>query len=531
MLLSNYIKNNIFISFVYILLWTSYFWLPSDIFVFDNASMLFIPAGIRVAAYLVLPRKYWLTVLFTEIIIVLTLIQPTYQYVFTHFILTFVASALPLGCVYLYKQYRQNWTIFDLSSMIALTVLLFTTAILSGINLSLGFSFEEYYESNSVLSNINIVTLQQFAAGDLLGMLIVVPISLYINSMLISKKRIDIKKHVLIACIVSSVFAILYALLYFIPLYYIRLFTVIIMVILAFKFGLFAAIISVLWMSVIISMTYIVYPQSSNNYENQILFLSIAFITLGIGALIDKYQQLMRQMVAKNKSLAISNTELNRVINKNRSLLMHMSTIQEQERQRLSTDLHDEVGQNVTAISLELSIMTKLNPTDLIHDSIQRIKMILERINNTTHRLISTLHPRAIKDLGLIPAIESSEFMSLLQHASIDCNFEYNGDFSLLNEEQNINIYRILQETVSNTVKYAQASEFIIQLQCDDTSVTLLIMDNGKGIIQTNKDGFGLLGIKERVLFLQGTHQMFSDDKGTRHIIALPIAPASKCNV
>ena len=303
------------------------------------------------------------------------------------------------------------------------------------------------------------------------------------------------------------------------------------MVILAFKFGLFAAIISVLWMSVIIGMTYIVYPQSSNNYENQILFLSIAFITLGIGALIDKYQQLMRQMVAKNKSLAISNTELNRVINKNRSLLMHMSTIQEQERQRLSTDLHDEVGQNVTAISLELSIMTKLNPTDLIHDSIQRIKMILERINNTTHRLISTLHPRAIKDLGLIPAIESSEFMSLLQHASIDCNFEYNGDFSLLNEEQNINIYRILQETVSNTVKYAQASEFIIQLQCDDTSVTLLIMDNGKGIIQTNKDGFGLLGIKERVLFLQGTHQMFSDDKGTRHIIALPIAPASKCNV
>lgn len=203
----------------------------------------------------------------------------------------------------------------------------------------------------------------------------------------------------------------------------------------------------------------------------------------------------------------------------------------EEERRSLARELHDELGQYVTAIktfAVAIANKTKEKAPE-VEASAQTIVGAANHIYDGMHNIIKQLRPGSLDNLGLTETLKDLVNSLQEQHQHMGIELYLSGALNELGENLNINIYRMIQESINNAIKHAQASKLRIELSMvDDDSVQLMIKDNGKGmdikaVDQTNH--FGLLGIRERV---QGLHGSFSIDselgKGTNIMITIPKA-------
>ena len=192
----------------------------------------------------------------------------------------------------------------------------------------------------------------------------------------------------------------------------------------------------------------------------------------------------------------------------------NLQKVREEERTRISREIHDELGQQLVGLKMELSSL-KNN----IHND---ISFLLTKLNNSIAitdnsllalRNISTqLRPSLLDDLGLIPAIEwqTEEFE---KRYNIKCSFYSNQTTIYLNEEASTAIFRIYQECLTNILKHSQATKVIASLNLDKNILSFEIVDNGVGLnLNTfeTKGTFGILGIRERVSILNGNLQITS---------------------
>jgi two-component system sensor histidine kinase UhpB len=203
----------------------------------------------------------------------------------------------------------------------------------------------------------------------------------------------------------------------------------------------------------------------------------------------------------------------------------------EEERRSLARELHDELGQYVTAIktfAVAIASKTKEKAPE-VEASAQTIVGAANHIYDGMHNIIKQLRPGSLDNLGLIETLKDliNSLQKQYQHLKIELRFS--GALNELGESLNINIYRMVQESINNAIKHAQASELRIDLSVLDKDILqLMIKDNGKGmdikaVDQTNH--FGLLGIRERVQGLHGTFTVDSElGKGTNIIITIPKA-------
>ena len=190
----------------------------------------------------------------------------------------------------------------------------------------------------------------------------------------------------------------------------------------------------------------------------------------------------------------------------------------EDERRSLARELHDELGQYVTAIkTFAVAIANKTREkAPEVEASAQTIVAAANHIYDGMHNIIRMLRPGSLDNLGLVETLKDVVNHIQKQHANLEIKFEFAGKLDGLGETININIYRIVQESINNAVKHAEASKITIKLKTTKTgAVQLRIQDDGKGmdihhVDQTNH--FGLLGIRERV---QGLHGSFSVDSTT----------------
>lgn len=198
-------------------------------------------------------------------------------------------------------------------------------------------------------------------------------------------------------------------------------------------------------------------------------------------------------------------------LEENRHLTQVIQSHIEDERRSLARELHDELGQYVTAIktfAVAIANKTRQQMPD-VESNAQTIVAAANHIYDGMHDIIRRLRPGSLDNLGLPETLRDSVSNWQKQHPEISFKLGLSGDLIGLGETININFYRIIQEAVTNALRHAQASTIEISLeQTESGDIDLRIRDDGVGMMTCNVDQtrhFGLLGIRERVQALQGS--------------------------
>ncbi len=201
----------------------------------------------------------------------------------------------------------------------------------------------------------------------------------------------------------------------------------------------------------------------------------------------------------------------------NRFLIHKSLAVQEEERRHLARELHDELGQCMTAIQADAEIIHDLSRTanPKIETSARAILDVSARIYDVVHSMMQRLRPSVLDDLGLVAAIEEEIAAWRQRHRSVEVRFTVEGEVSQLGEAVNITIYRIVQECLTNVSKHAGATQLDIRLTRNEQAVParvwLVIEDNGAGIRPASGHrGLGLIGMRERVEALNGSFRLAS---------------------
>lgn len=215
--------------------------------------------------------------------------------------------------------------------------------------------------------------------------------------------------------------------------------------------------------------------------------------------------------------------------------LQHLSarliTAQEEERRSIARELHDEVGQVLTAIKVELSLAERsLQAAGASARVLRDAQSITEGALHTVRDLSHLLHPALLDDLGL-PAAIDWYLRGFGRRHELRVDLLHDGMDIRLRPEAEANIYRIVQEALTNVAKHAQATTCRVYLQRLPTTILVTIEDDGRGFEpdeMANADarrGLGLIGIRERVLQLQGTFRLeTAPAKGTRVTVEFPLS-------
>jgi len=190
-------------------------------------------------------------------------------------------------------------------------------------------------------------------------------------------------------------------------------------------------------------------------------------------------------------------------------------TAQEDERRRIARELHDEAGQILTAVKIDLDLSGQRDSSELVGKAIAQVR-----------DLSNLLRPTVLDDLGLLPAVRAL-VEDFAMRTRIPAELDAPADLHHVTPEQQVAIYRIVQEALTNVARHAGASRVRVGLQGDRDGVRIEIADNGRGAVDGAAPNLGLLGMRERVSALGGTLETGSHDGGGFRIIACIPAAAS----
>lgn len=233
-----------------------------------------------------------------------------------------------------------------------------------------------------------------------------------------------------------------------------------------------------------------------------------------------------RNTIAANNILEKAREEQDELIRENRSLYRKISEAQEEERKRIAMDLHDIFGQHLTAIHANAStVKLKNNDVELIFQLSEKIIKSSEQLSRMARLMFNELRPPVLENIGLNAAIKNYITDWLENHHQFHIEYTSQGDDQGLQESFALIFYRTLQEALTNIVKHSQAKNIAINMDFsnldnnfDGNVVVMTIEDDGQGFETIhNKNGLGLVGIRERVLNSGGEFTIDSDkDSGTR---------------
>jgi signal transduction histidine kinase len=200
-----------------------------------------------------------------------------------------------------------------------------------------------------------------------------------------------------------------------------------------------------------------------------------------------------------------------------RSQLKHLSArlveAQETERRALSRELHDEVGQSLSAVLIELrnlSTMLGALTSEQTRSQVEVIKGLVEASVRVVRNMALLLRPSMLDDLGLVPALRW-QAREVSKRTSMDVTVAADNVSDDVPDEYKTCIYRVAQEALNNCARHSEAKVVRVRVLEDGNRLTLSIQDDGKGFDFTESKGMGLLGIHERVASLGGSCQIFSE--------------------
>lgn len=211
-----------------------------------------------------------------------------------------------------------------------------------------------------------------------------------------------------------------------------------------------------------------------------------------------------------------------------RRLASHLQNIREEERASMAREIHDELGQQLTALKLDVAWLTlKLKNAEApIVEKIKGMEKLLSIALTTVKKLASELHPALLDKLGLIEAIrwQSNEFE---KRTGIKIVLELPAELKGVSSKTNIALFRIYQEALTNVARHSGASNVSCSLKKQNDDLYFTITDDGKGFdvtITEQLHSLGLLGMRERSVMIGGKYQITSEPgKGTKVEAVLPV--------
>jgi len=204
----------------------------------------------------------------------------------------------------------------------------------------------------------------------------------------------------------------------------------------------------------------------------------------------------------------------------------HLLHVQEEERKRISRELHDETGQGLMVIRLYLGMLESSVSARNARLKIRETLEVVDRTIEGIRRIIGRLSPLVLQELGLIAAVRK-EAKDLAKNAGVKARVTVSPDFGRLPAALETAIYRIVQEALHNVAKHASATTVTIDLKQEGDSVKLLVEDDGVGILPKPKAArqtFGMTGMRERMANVGGKMRVTSTrGKGTRIEVSAPV--------
>ncbi len=218
-------------------------------------------------------------------------------------------------------------------------------------------------------------------------------------------------------------------------------------------------------------------------------------------------------------------------------LLLEFDSIRELERKHLARELHDQMGQDLTALALGLcSLKKEFCSKSKANVQLEHLQMIVDQINKQVHDIALELRPLILDDLGLQAALLSL-FEKWSVSTGIRVDFQCSGlDKQRLNGLVETGVYRIIQEALTNVSKHAWARNVFVIVLCLKDHLIVSVTDDGCGfdtsLVKSGKNSgkcFGLLGMQERVDLLFGTFEVVSaKGNGTSVKLSIPLNPKKK---
>ena len=258
-------------------------------------------------------------------------------------------------------------------------------------------------------------------------------------------------------------------------------------------------------------------------------------------ALRNAYNDLEQRVEERTSELSTVNENLQVEIIKHKEsetarlqLLRRLVTAQEEERRRISRELHDQTGQHLTALLLGLKTLNHSsgNGSASLHKGLLQLQKLTERLLDDAHHLAWELRPAALDDLGLETAL-SNYVEKWSDRSSISLDFHSGLAKLRLPAPVETAVFRIVQEALTNVLKHAQSNRVSVMLEYRNDELLVIVEDNGRGFQPAKeRDGLGLLGIQERVALVGGKLNIESEPgSGTTLVVRIPASAFSQQKV
>jgi signal transduction histidine kinase len=250
-------------------------------------------------------------------------------------------------------------------------------------------------------------------------------------------------------------------------------------------------------------------------------------LTIGLGLLLATFS--MRKILGLENETAGHYAEISKARAELQQLSARLVQAQEDERRSISRELHDEVGQSLTGVLVEMAnLSTLVRARDLggASEKAAEVKRLLEDSIKVVRNMALLLRPSMLDDLGLVPALEW-QAREVSKRGGVWVEVEAGSVPEDLPEEHKTCVYRIVQEALHNIVQHAGARNVKVTVRQEQDRLALAIEDDGRGFDTERQKGMGLVGMEERVRHLGGTFDVHSrPGSGTVLNVSLPLPSA-----
>jgi signal transduction histidine kinase len=212
-----------------------------------------------------------------------------------------------------------------------------------------------------------------------------------------------------------------------------------------------------------------------------------------------------------------------------RALAAHLRSVREEEQTRIAREIHDELGQALTGLKMDLAWLTQHLPASAkpLRGKTQEMSGLIDGTIHSVRRIASGLRPEVLDEGGLSTAIEW-QVKEFQKRTGIRCRITLPEQEPSLSQEQATAVFRILQEVLTNVARHAQATRVDVVMVADPGKLQLEVQDNGRGIAESERrsnKSLGLLGMRERALLINGEIDIAGlKGAGTRVMLSVPLA-------
>lgn len=250
-----------------------------------------------------------------------------------------------------------------------------------------------------------------------------------------------------------------------------------------------------------------------------------------VGLLAGVFNEMADTIQAQEAEAKQLYTELEAKDTVRRQLLAKLITAREEERRRVARRIHDELGQLLTGLSLNLKLCQQIVPDNLqtVRDYLVKTNNLVRHTIEQSHRIIVHLRPTVLDDYGLVPAVVD-ELSQRLDPLGIATHLDTEGDLEQLPAEVTTAAFRIVQEALINVVRHANAHQVHVRLQQKAAELTVVVEDDGVGLpdeqlhSSNGHQALGILGMQERADALGGRLEVTRrQSRGTQVVLWLPL--------